>query len=70
MIILQEFDALDGTLQFTLADGAVNNEKWKEWKKTHAVSVATWNVLLCVILGAYFAKRLTNEGKLKRACEF
>jgi hypothetical protein len=48
----------------------VNNEKWKEWKKTHAVSVAMWSVLLCVIPAAYFVKRLTNDGKLKRACEF
>jgi hypothetical protein len=70
MIVLQEFDALDGTLEFTRADGGVNNEKWKEWKKTHAVSIATWSVLLCVIPGTYFAKRLTNEGKLKRACGF
>jgi hypothetical protein len=70
MIVLQEFDALDGMLEFTRADGGVNNEKWKEWKKTHAVSVATWSVLLCVIPRAYFAKRLTNEGKLKRTCEF
>jgi hypothetical protein len=70
MIVLQEFDALDGTLKFTRADGGVNNEKWKEWKKTHAVFVATWSVLLCVIPSAYFAKRLTNEGKLKHACEF
>jgi hypothetical protein len=26
--------------------------------------------LLYIIPAAYFAKRLTNEGKLKRACEF
>jgi hypothetical protein len=70
MIVLQEFDALDSMLEFTRADGTVNNEKWKEWKKTHAVSVTTWSVLLCVIPRVYFAKRLTNEGKLKRACEF
>jgi hypothetical protein len=70
MTVLQEFDALDGTLEFTRADGAVNNEKWKEWKKTHAVWVTTWSVLLYVIPAAYFAKHLTNEGKLKRACEF
>jgi hypothetical protein len=61
MIVLQKFDALDGTLEFTKADGAVNNEKWREWKKTHAVSIATWSVLLCVIPAANFAKRLTNE---------
>jgi hypothetical protein len=70
MIVLQEFDALDGTLEFTRADGGVNNKKWKEWKKTHAVSIATWSVLLCIIPRAYFAKRLTNEGKLKCAYEF
>jgi hypothetical protein len=70
MIVLQELDALDGTLEFIKADGAVNNEKWKEWKKNHALSIATWSVLLCVIPTAYFAKCLTNEGKLKRACEF
>ena len=70
MIVLQEFDALDGSLQFNAIDGAVNNEKWKEWKKTHTILVVMWNVLLCVIPRVYFAKRLTNEGKLKRACEF
>jgi hypothetical protein len=41
MIVLQEFDAMDGTLEFTKADGIVNNEKCREWKKTHAVSIAT-----------------------------
>ena len=70
MIVQQEFDALDGMLKFTRADGVVNNEKWKEWKKTHTISVMTWSVSLCVISRAYFAERLTNEGKLKRACEF
>ena len=70
MIVLQEFDALDSMLEFTGVDGAVNNEKWKEWKKTHAVLVATWNVLLCIIPGTYFAKHLTNEKKLKHACKF
>jgi hypothetical protein len=70
MIVLQEFDALDNTfLLRTKANGAINNEKWKEWKKTHAFSIATWSILLCVIPAAYFAKCLTNEGKLKRACE-
>ena len=41
MIVLQEFDALDGTLEFTRADGAKNNEKSKEWKRTHTVLVVT-----------------------------
>ena len=70
MIVLQECDAWDGTLEFTRADGVVNNEKWREWKKTHAVSVVMWSVLFYVIPAMYFAKRLTNEGKLKCACEF
>ena len=30
MIVLQEFDALDSTLEFTRVDGIVNNKKWKE----------------------------------------
>jgi hypothetical protein len=30
MIVLQEFDALDGMLEFTKADGAMNNDKWRE----------------------------------------
>ena len=70
MIVLQELDALDGMLEFIKVDDVVNNRKWKEWKKTHAISIATWSILLCVISVAYFAKRLTNKGKLKCACEF
>ena len=27
MIVLEEFDAVDSTLQFTGADGAINNKK-------------------------------------------
>ena len=41
MIVLQELDALDGTLQFMKADGTVNNKKCREWKKTHTLSIAT-----------------------------
>ena len=70
MIVLQEFDVLDGTLKFIRIDGIVNNEKWKEWKKIHVVSVVTWSILFCVILGVYFEKRLKNKGKLKHGCEF
>ena len=54
MIVLQEFDAPNSTLEFTRANGIVNNEKWKEWKKTDAVSVAMWSILLCVIPEVYF----------------
>jgi hypothetical protein len=45
-------------------------EKWKSWKYSHNVSPAAWNVLLTIIPASYFTKRLTNEGKLKRASEF
>jgi hypothetical protein len=65
MIVLQEFDALDDTLEFTKADGIVNNEKWRTWKETHTILIAKWSVLLCLIPATYFAKRLMNEGKLK-----
>ena len=50
MIVLQEFDALDSTLEFTRADGTMNNKKWKEWKKTHTVSVVTWSIFFVLSL--------------------
>jgi hypothetical protein len=64
MIVLQELDALDGTLQFTKVDGAVNNEKWREWKKTHAVLIATWSFALyypCSVLCKASHKRRKAE---------
>lgn len=70
LIVLQELDALDDKLEFITAEGTVDNEKWRTWKKAHNVSTASWNILLTQIPAAYFVKRLTNEGKLKRACEF
>jgi hypothetical protein len=70
LIVLQELDELDGSLEFITAEGTVDNEKWRTWKQLHNVSTASWNVLLSQIPATYFAKRLTNEGKLKRACEF
>jgi hypothetical protein len=70
LIVLQELDELDGSLEFITAEGTVDNEKWRTWKQLHNVSTASWNVLLSQIPATYFAKRLTNEGKLKRAYEF
>jgi hypothetical protein len=70
LIILQELDELDGSLEFITAEGTVDNKKWRTWKQLHNVSTASWNVLLSHIPATYFAKCLTNEGKLKRACEF
>jgi hypothetical protein len=57
-------------LEFIIAEGTMDNEKWRTWKQLHNVSTASWNVLLSQILATYFVKRLTNEGKLKRAYEF
>jgi hypothetical protein len=70
LIVLQELDDLDGSLEFIIAKGTVDNEKWRTWKQLHNVSIASWNVLLSQIPATYFAKHLTNEGKHKRACEF
>jgi hypothetical protein len=70
LIILQELDELDGSLEFITAEGTVDNEKWRTWKQLHNVSTASWNVLLSQIPATYFAKRLTNERKLQCACEF
>jgi hypothetical protein len=70
LIVLQELDELDGSLEFITAEGTVDNEKWRTWKQLHNVSTTSWNVLLSHIPATYFAKHLTNEGKLKRACGF
>ena len=48
----------------------MNNEKWRTWKQLHNISSMSWNILLSQILATYFAKCLTNEGKLKHAYEF
>jgi hypothetical protein len=70
LIVLQELDELDGSLEFITAEGTVDNKKWRTWKQLHNVSTASWNILFSQIPSTYFVKRLTNEGKLKRACEF
>jgi hypothetical protein len=67
-------DELDYTLEFIKVDGKgrwmVDNDKWRTWKELHDVLTTLWNVLLYQIPVPYFAKRLTNEGKLKLAYEF
>jgi hypothetical protein len=70
MIVLQELNDIDYTLEVVTAEGTVDNKKWRSWKRSHNVCSAAWNVLLTIIPAFYFAKRLTNEGKLKRASEF
>jgi hypothetical protein len=70
MIVLQELNDIDRTLEVVTAEGTVDNEKWRSWKSSHNVSSVVWNALLTIIPALYFAKRLTNEGKLKRALEF
>jgi hypothetical protein len=70
MIVLQELNDIDHSLEVVTAEGTVDNDKWRAWKRSHNVSSAAWNVLLTIIPAPYFAKRLTNEGKLKRASEF
>jgi hypothetical protein len=70
MIVLQELNNIDHSLEVVTAEGTVDNDKWRAWKRSHNVSPAVWNVLLTIIPASYFAKRLTNEGKLKKASEF
>jgi hypothetical protein len=70
MIDLQELNNIDHSLEVVTAEGTVDNEKGRAWKHSHNVSSAAWNILLSIILAPYFAKRLTNKGKLKRASEF
>jgi hypothetical protein len=70
MIVLQELNDIDHNLEVVTAEGTIDNEKWRAWKRSHNISFAAWNVLLTIISTTYFAKRLTNKGKLKRASEF
>jgi hypothetical protein len=70
MIVFQELNVIDRTLEVVTAEGTIDNEKWRSWKHSHNVSSAARNVLLTIIPISYFAKRLTNEGKLKRVSEF
>jgi hypothetical protein len=70
MIVLQELNDINHNLEVVTAEGTVDNEKWRAWKRSHNVSSAVWNVLLTIIPAPYFVKRLTNKGKLKRASEF
>ena len=57
-------------LKFIRADGSVDGDKWRKWKLDHRMSRGTYNILLYLPGSQYFSKRLTNEGKLKRASEF
>ena len=70
LIVLQELDELDSSLEFITIEGTMDNEKWKTWKQLHNISTTFWNVLFFQIPAIYFAKCLTNEGKLKCASEF
>jgi hypothetical protein len=70
MIVFQELNDIDHSLEVVTAEGTVDNDKWRAWKRSHNVSPTAWNVLLTIIPASYFAKQLINEGKLKRASEF
>ena len=61
---------LQPDLKFMAPDGAVDGDVWRQWKRDHSVSSATYNILLHLPGNQYFAKRLTNGGKLKCTREF
>ena len=69
-VILEELVELQLDPKFMAPDGAVDSDIWRQWKRDHRVSSATYNILLHLPGNQYFAKRLTNEGKLKCASEF
>lgn len=66
-IIMQELIAINPSLRLLQPDGSIDDVVWKEWKKAHRVSFATYNMLLCIPDKEFFSMRLTNAGKLKRA---
>jgi hypothetical protein len=56
MIVLQELNDIDHSLEVVMAEGTVDNDKWRAWKRSHNVSPVTWNVLLTIIPASYFVK--------------
>ena len=69
-VVLEELEGLQDDLLFFKGDGSVDGDKWRHWKEEHKVLSATYNLFLYLPTNQYFSKRLTNEGKLKRAREF
>ena len=69
-MILEELLKLQPDLKFFAPDGVVDGDVWRQWKRDHRVSSTTYNILLHLPGSQYFAKQLTNEGKLKRASQF
>ena len=69
-VVLEELVELQLNLKFIKADGSINGDEWRKWKLDHRLSSGTYNNLLYLLGSQYFSKRLTNEGKLKRANEF
>jgi hypothetical protein len=41
LIVLQELDELNGSLEFITVEGTMDNEKWRTWKQLHNVSTAS-----------------------------
>ena len=69
-IVLEELVELKPDLKFIAPNGTVDGDIWREWKRTHRVSSATYNILLQAPGNQHFGKRLTNEEKLKRTSKF
>ena len=69
-VILEELVELQPDLKFMAHDEVVDGDVWRQWKRDHRVSSATYNILLHLLGNQYFAKQLTNEGKLKCASKF
>ena len=55
-VILEELVELQPDLKFTTPDGAVDGDVWRQWKRDHRVSSATYNILLHLPGNQYFAK--------------
>ena len=69
-VVMEELMELQPNLKFIKSDGSMDSEEWRKWKADHRVSSGTYNMMLYLPGNQYFSKRLTNEGKLKRAKEF
>ena len=55
-VILEELVELQPDLKFMAPDGAMDGDVWRQWKRDHRVSSATYNILLHLPGNQYFAK--------------
>lgn len=69
-VVLDELMTINSLLKFKNENGDVIDRKWRDWKRAHLFTSASWDFLIAATPNEFFKKRLTNEAKNKRAVDF